>query len=187
MADVTRILTAIDGGDRKAADQLLGIVYNELRQLAGQLLSRERPGQTLQATALVHEAYLRLVGSGGQHWENRRHFFAAAAEGMRRILVDNARRKGSLKHGGGRRRVELAEGMIGVEGRSDDLVALDEALTKLAEKDGEKAELLKLRYFGGLTEEQAAKLLDISRATANRHWAYACAWLRQEMIEMRRK
>jgi len=184
MTNVTRILNAIEQGDGQATDELLLVVYNELRQLAAQLLANERPGQTLQATALVHEAYLRLVGPANESWENRRHFFGAAAEAMRRILVDKARRKARLRHGGKRQRVDLAQAEPAVEDHSsDDLIALDEALTKLTEKAPEKAQLLKLRYFAGLTEKQAAETLGISRATASRRWTYACAWLRREMIE----
>ena len=184
MTNVTRILSAIEQGDGQATDQLLLVVYNELRQLAAQLLSNERPGQTLQATALVHEAYLRLVGPGNESWENRRHFFGAAAEAMRRVLVETARRKGRLRHGGNRQRVNLGHAQPAVEDHSsDDLIVLDEALTKLAQEAPEKAQLLKLRYFAGLSEEQAAGTLGISRATASRHWTYACAWLRREMIE----
>ena len=145
--------------------------------MAAQKLSRERPGHTLQATALVHEAYLRLADSDGQGWKSRTYFFGAAAEAMRRILVENARRKGRLKRGGDRVRVDLLDGDLATDGRSDDLVALDEALTELAKTDATKAELVKLRYFAGLTIEQAAELLSISPATAKRHWAYARAWL----------
>ncbi len=183
MTDVTRILTAIESGDRQAADELLVVVYNELRRLAGQLLARESPGQTLQATALVHEAYIRLVGSAEQRWEGRRHFFAAAAEAMRRILVENARRKRRLKRGGDRKRIDidLDATDLAVDGPSEDLIALDEALTKLSQKDRTKANLVKLRYFAGLTSEQAAELLGISRATAKRHWSYARAWLYREI------
>lgn len=180
MSDVTRILTAIEQGDAKAADELLPLVYEEMRRLAAQKMSREPPGQTLQATALVHEAYIRLVGSEDQDWSGRTHFFAAAAEAMRRILVDNARRKKSLKRGGNRHRVEFDESILTDDkvNPADDLVALDEALQKLAQKDRLKADLVKLRYFAGLTSEQAAKVLGISPATAERHWDYARSWLR---------
>jgi RNA polymerase sigma factor (TIGR02999 family) len=183
VSEVTRILTAIESGDREAADELLVVVYNELRRLAAQLLAREAPGQTLQATALVHEAYLRLVGSSHQSWEGRRHFFAAAAEAMRRILVENARRKRRLKRGGDRKRIgmDLDTADLAVDRVSDDLIALDEALAKLSEKDRVKAELVKLRYFGGLTGEQAAELLGISNTTAKRYWSYARAWLYREI------
>jgi len=188
MTNVTRILKAIERGEHQATDELLVVVYNELRQLAAQLLSNERPGQTLQATALVHEAYLRLVGPGNESWENRRHFFGAAAEAMRRILVDNARRKGRLRHGGMRQRVDPGQAEPAVEDHSsDDLIALDEALTKLTQKAPEKAQVLKLRYFAGLTEKQAAEALGISRATASRNWTYACGWLRREMIDISRE
>ena len=183
MGEVTRILAAIDGGDLRAVDELLPLVYQELRQLAAQRLSKEPPGQTLQATALVHEAYLRLVGSENQSWAGRGHFFAAAAEAMRRILIDSARRKKSLKHGGGRRRIDLDEAVVARDDKTslDDLIALDEALELLSKKDKAKADLVKLRYFAGLTAEQAAEVLGISPSTADRHWAYARSWLRLEM------
>lgn len=177
MSEVTRILAAIEQGDTRSVDQLFPAVYQELRQLAAQKLSRERPGQTLQATALVHEAYLRLVGVEGQAWKSRTHFFAAAAEAMRRILVENARRKRRLKRGGDHQEVDLDEATLAVEGPSEDVIALDEALTKLAEKEPVVGDLIKLRYFAGLTIEQAADVLGISRRTANRYWAYARAWL----------
>ena len=180
MSDVTRILTAIEQGDAKAADKLLPLVYEELRRLAAQKMSHEPPGQTLQATALVHEAYIRLVGSENQDWNSRGHFFAAAAEAMRRILIDRARRKKSLKRGGCRRRVEFDAAILldGKVNSIDDLVALDEALQELAQKDRLKADLVKLRYFAGLTSEQAAGILSISPATAERYWDYARSWLR---------
>lgn len=181
MTDVTRILNAIEQGDAKAADELLPLVYEELRRLAGLKMSQEPPGQTLQATALVHEAYIRLVGAENQNWSSRGHFFAAAAESMRRILIENARRKQRRKHGGGRRRVELDDADVAIEGSSTDIIALDEALAKLAEEDPIKADLVKLRYFAGLTIEQAAKILEISRATADRYWSYARAWLFHEI------
>jgi RNA polymerase sigma factor (TIGR02999 family) len=183
MSDVTRILTAIEQGDARAADELLPLVYEELRRLAAQKMSQERPGQTLQATALVHEAYIRLVGSDARDWGGRTHFFAAAAEAMRRILIENARRKQRLKRGGARQQVDLDNVSIVIEGPSDDIVALDEALTKLALEDPVKADLVKLRYFAGLTIEQAAKILDISRATADRYWSYSRAWLFDEINE----
>jgi len=181
MTDVTRILNAIERGDAKATDELLPLVYEELRILAARKLSHEPPGQTLQATALVHEAYLRLVGST-QSWENQGHFFAAAAEAMRRILVENARHKQTLKHGGRLQPVDLVESLA-VDDASppEEMLALDEALTKLARQDPTKAELVKLRYFAGLTIEQAAKALDISHATAERYWDYARSWLRVEL------
>jgi RNA polymerase sigma factor (TIGR02999 family) len=182
MSEVSRILAAIEQGDPHAAGQLLPLVYDELRRLAARKLSREAPGQTLTATALVHEAYLRLVGEGeGPHWDSRGHFFAAAAEAMRRVLVESARRKHSQKHGGGLARQELDEAEVAAPEAPEDLLALDEALDKFAAKDPAKAELVKLRYFAGLTIEQAAKALGISPATADRHWAYARAWLHQEI------
>jgi len=185
MSDVTRILIAIEQGDVRAVDQLLSAVYEELRLLAAQKLSQERPGQTLQATALVHEAYLRLVGDEAQNWKSHGYFFAAAAEAMRRILIDNARRKKSLKRGGPRRRIELDEAILPDDkaSRADELIALDEALKRLAEKDKVKADLVKLRYFAGLTSEQAAKALGISHATAERYWDYARSWLRVEITK----
>jgi len=190
MSDVTRILNAIERGDAKATDELLPLVYEELRLLAGQKLSHEPPGQTLQATALVHEAYLRLVGSEPQGWDSRGHFFAAAAEAMRRILVENARRKkrrrGSppcLPVGGGQPQGDCpyTEAEIVLDRQVDDLLALDEALAKLAQEDPIKARLVSLRYFAGLTEEQAAQALNISRATASRWWSYAQDWLFHEI------
>jgi RNA polymerase sigma factor (TIGR02999 family) len=180
MSDVTRILTAIEQGDVKAADKLLPLVYNELRRLAAQKMSRESPGQTLQATALVHEAYIRLVGSEARDWKGRTHFFTAAAEAMRRILIDNARRKKSLKYGGGNQIANLDNAELAIEEPSEDIIALDEALAKLAEEDPVKANLVKLRYFAGLTIEQAAEILGISRATADRYWSYARVWLFHE-------
>lgn len=190
MTDVTRILNAIEGGESQAADELLPLVYEQLRLLAAQKLSREPPGQTLQATALVHEAYIRLVEAECRSWSSRNHFFMAAAEAMRRILIENARRKKNLKHGGGRQRVDLdsAEATVSrascpqTEGGTpsthyDDLLALDEALTKLAAEDPAKADLVKLRYFAGLSIDQAAEILGISRATAIRHWSFTRAWL----------
>ncbi len=187
MSDVTRILSAIEGGDAAASEDLLPIVYEELRRLAARRLARERP-QTLQATDLVHEAYLRLVGDGHdesnrQSWDSRAHFFAAAAEAMRRILTDRARRRRRLKHGGGRERFSLQEGDAAVDSPGVDVLALDEALTKLAEEDSVKADLVKLRYFAGLTVEETARTLDISRATADRYWSYARAWLYHEIMK----
>jgi RNA polymerase sigma factor (TIGR02999 family) len=178
MNEVTRILSAIEQGDPQAAAQLLPLVYDELRKLAAQRLAQERPGQTLQATALVHEAYLRLVDTKkAQAWNSRGHFFAAAAEAMRRILVEQARRKKRLKRGGTRERFDIANMDIAVEAPGDDLLALDEALDKLAEKHAAKAELVKLRYFAGLTMSEAAQVLGISTSTADRYWTYARAWL----------
>ncbi len=181
MSEVTLILKAIEEGDARAADELLPLVYQELRQLAAQRMKQEKPGQTLQATALVHEAYIRLVGAENQNWNSRGHFFAAAAEAMRRILIENARRKKRLKHGGDRQKVDLDQAKLPIDGPSDDLIALDEALEKLSQKDKVKAELVKLRYFAGLTIEQAANILGISRSTADEHWAYARSWLRVEV------
>ncbi len=220
MSDVTTILSAIENGDRAAAEQLLPLVYEELRQLAAQRLAQEKPGQTLQATALVHEAYLRLVGNfppcgvpggyplvgagqGGQggvpvdpnrgltsparqEWDSRGHFFAAAAEAMRRILIEQARRKNALKRGGQQRRLELdaievSDGDISADGTNLDILALNEALEKLERADRVKAELVKLRFFAGLTIPQAAKVLGISSSTADNYWAYARCWLRLEM------
>jgi len=184
MSDATRILEAIDRGDPQAAEQLLPLVYEELRRLAAQRLSAEKPGQTLQATALVHEAYLRLVGSsaqGGSTWNSRGHFFAAAAEAMRRILIDSARQKARPKHGGDRRRFEFDELDLADESAADDVLALDESLEKLATVDQTIADVVKLRYFAGLTIQETAANLDISVRTANRHWAYAKAWLFREL------
>jgi RNA polymerase sigma factor (TIGR02999 family) len=178
MNDVTRILSAIDGGDPHAAELLLPLVYDELRKLAAQKMAREKPGQTLDATALVHEAWLRLVGSENeQQWDSRGHFFAAAAEAMRRILVDNARRKRRPVHGGDLRRVNLDEACSVIDAPLDELVALDEALSRLATEAPEKAELVKLRYFAGCSLHEAAELRGISIATAKRYWVYARAWL----------
>jgi RNA polymerase sigma factor (TIGR02999 family) len=181
MTDVTRILNAIEQGEEKAADKLLPLVYNELRLLATKKLSQERPGQTLQATALVHEAYIKLVGTENHSWDNSGHFFSAAAEAMRRILVDNSRRKQTQKYGGNRQRVDLNHANVFIESLTEDLITLDEALTKFAAEDPEKANLVKLCYFGGLSIEQAARVLKISRATAYRHWSYARAWLYDEI------
>jgi len=196
MSDVTRILNAIERGDARATDQLLPLVYEELRLLAAQKLSHESPGQTLQATALVHEAYLRLVGEQNQNWTSRSHFFRAAAEAMRRILIDHARRRKSEKRGGRRQRVDLEKALVesregltqaddclqGPEGCSpDNLIALDEALARLAETDPAQADVVKLRYFAGLTVEQTAEILGISATTAKLHWAYARAWLLREI------
>jgi RNA polymerase sigma factor (TIGR02999 family) len=178
MSEVTRILSAIEQGDPHAAEQLLPLVYDQLRQLAAQRLAQEKPGQTLQATALVHEAYLRLVDTDqAQHWDSRGHFFAAAAEAMRRILIDQARRKLRPKHGGGRQRLDLNEALSLSAEPSDDLLDLDEALSRLAQEDSAKAELVKLHFFAGLTLEEAGQILGISERTAKRHWAYARAWL----------
>ena len=178
MNEVTLVLSAIERGDPRAAEQLLPLVYDELRRLAAQRLAQEKPGQTLQATALVHEAYLRLVDrERGQDWNTRGHFFAAAAEAMRRILVDNARRKRRPKHGGDQKRILLDAIALPVQDRFHDLLALDEALTKFAGQEPLKAELVKLRYFAGLSVEETAACLSISPVTAKRYWAVARAWL----------
>jgi RNA polymerase sigma factor (TIGR02999 family) len=182
MSEVTRILSAIEGGDPHAAQQLLPLVYQELRQLAAQKLAEEKPGQTLEATALVHEAYLRLVGAGeAQNWECRGHFFAAAAEAMRRILIDQARRKRRPKHGGDRKRVSLEDVLCVSQSPCEELLALDEALTRFAAQEPAKADLVKLRFFAGLTIAEAARALGISEATAERYWAYARVWLYAEL------
>jgi len=178
MSDVTRILSQIESGDPGAALQLLPLVYQELRKLAAAKLSKETPGQTLQPTVLVHEAYLRLVDvDESQHWNGRGHFFAAAAEAMRRILIENARRKQSKRHGGGRRRMDLDALNPGSLDRDEELLALDEALTRLDERWPEKAKLVELRYFAGMTIPEAALAMGISHATAERHWTFARAWL----------
>jgi RNA polymerase sigma factor (TIGR02999 family) len=184
MSDVTRILSAVEHGDPHAAEQLLPLVYAELRKLATQKLAQEKPGQTLQATALVHEAYLRLVASPGhesgeapQRWDSRGHFFAAAAEAMRRILVEGARRHQALKRGGGLERIDLPELAESATNNAIDLLALDEALKRLETQHPEKAQVVKLRFFAGCGLEETAQMLGISRATAQRHWAYARAWL----------
>jgi RNA polymerase sigma factor (TIGR02999 family) len=178
MTEVTRILAAIEQGDAQVAGQLLPLVYTELRRLAAQKLSHEKPGQTLEPTALVHEAYLRLVDvDQAQHWDSRGHFFAAAAEAMRRILVDVARRKRAEIHGGGRARLELTERDWLSRATPDEIVSLDDSLCRLAEDDSASAEIVKLRLFAGMSVDEAARCLGISRASAYRHWAYARAWL----------
>src|SRR4051812_36858927 len=183
-ATVTRLLNEAGAGDPRAAANLLPLVYDQLRRLAKQRMRAERPDQTLQATALVHEAYLRLVDTSAvQHWDGRWHFYAAAAEAMRRILVEQARRRGRLKRGGGLKRVELDASELTVDAPPDELVALDEALAKLAEQYPEKAQLVKLRYFAGLTIEEAAAALGVGTSTADRHWAYARAWLYRQMAQ----
>jgi RNA polymerase sigma factor (TIGR02999 family) len=187
--DITQLLDLAEKGDPQAAADLLPLVYDELRQLAAQRLAQEAPGQTLQATALVHEAYLRLVAGGDasarreQNWTGRGHFFAAAAEAMRRILIEQARRKQRVRHGGQRRRVTLDEACPGADLPDDNLLALDEALTRLAERDPVKAELVKLRFFAGLTMPEAAAVLNISLATAERYWVFARTWLYAELAE----
>jgi RNA polymerase sigma factor (TIGR02999 family) len=183
MKDVTYLIQAMEQGDPHAAEELLPILYEELRILASQKLSKEPPGQTLQPTALVHEAYLRLIGLEPQHWDNRGHFFAAAAEAMRRILIENARRKQNIQRGGKRQRLTLRDSFICVDGTvcTCDLLSLNEALVKFEQKDPQKANLVKLRFFAGLTIEQSSQSLGISLATAKRYWAYARSWLRVEL------
>lgn len=178
MSEVSQMLEAIGRGDGHAAEQLLPLVYQDLRRLAANMLAREPPGQTLEATALVHEAYARLVGpEEQQNWKHRGHYFAAAAEAMRRILVEKARRKQRIKHGGELQRIELDDERLVCEVPSDQMIALDEALQRFGEEEPEKAQLVKLRFFAGLSLEEAAETLGISRATASRHWTYARAWL----------
>jgi RNA polymerase sigma factor (TIGR02999 family) len=183
MSEVTRILSAMERGEPQAADELLPLVYNDLRKLAAHKLSHEKPGQTLEATALVHEAYVRLLGPAAaeQSWNNRGHFFSAAAEAMRRILIDNAHRKKSFKRGGDRQRVELSDIDPAIRPPEDDLIALSEALDQLAEIQPQTAELVKLRYFAGLTNKQAAELLGISARKADSLWAYARVWLHERI------
>jgi RNA polymerase sigma factor (TIGR02999 family) len=181
MTDITQVLEAARQGDPQAATQLLPLVYTELRKLAAAKMARELPGQTLQPTALVHEAWLRVSGPGHTNFQNRAHFFAAAAEAMRRILIDNARRKHALRHGGGQARVDIEEADIAAPTNDEQLLAVHEALDKLAAEDPPKAELVKLRYFVGLSVEEAAEVLGISAPTVKRHWAYAKAWLYRQM------
>ena len=185
MPEFTQLLNAIEAGNPQAAAKLLPLVYDELRKLAAQKLTHEKPGQTLDATGLVHEAYLRLIANDGpepqENWANRRHFFAAAAEAMRRILVESARHKKRLKHGGSRKRLNLDSLDLAGAEADDDILALDEALTRLASEEKTVAEVVKLRYFAGLTIEETAVALEISVRTANRHWAYAKAWLYQQL------
>jgi RNA polymerase sigma factor (TIGR02999 family) len=181
MSELTRILSGLEHGDPNAAAQLLPLVYDELRRLAAQRLAQEKPGQTLEATALVHEAYLRLVGDGqGPHWDHRGHFFAAAAEAMRRILVDAARRKQAIRHGGGKHRVALHDHHL-ITRSPDGLLSLDEALSRFGIEEPAKAELVKLRFFAGLSTPEAAAALGVSLATAERWWAYARTWLLSEL------
>ena len=177
MADVTQILADIEQGVPRAAEQLLPLVYEELRRLAVQKMAHEKPGQTLQPTALVHEAYLRLVDNSTRHWDSRRHFFAAAAEAMRRILIENARRKQRLRHGGNRDREDLEDVMLAIEIPPDELLEINDAIETLQRRDGQTAQLVKLHYFTGMSIDQAAEMLGISRRTAFRDWAYARAWL----------
>jgi RNA polymerase sigma factor (TIGR02999 family) len=193
MNDVTHILSAIDSGDPHAAEKLLPLVYDELRKLAAAKLAQEKPGQTLQATALVHEAYLRMVASPGQaspgrksgesapHWDSRSHFFAAAAEAMRRVLVDNARRKRAIRHGGHRRRLEIAVDRLEQPRQAEEILAINDVLDKLAHQNAPVAKLVNLRYFGGMTLEEAANILRVSVRTAQRYWDYARAWLHHEI------
>jgi RNA polymerase sigma factor (TIGR02999 family) len=187
MADVTQILSAIEQGDPHAADQLLPLVYDELRKLAARRMAQESPEQTLQATALVHEAYVRLVANSDSsaprelRWDSRGHFFAAAAEAMRRILIDRARRKGRVKRGGARNRVDLDDAALISLAAPDELLLIDEAIAKLANEDARAAQLVRLRYFAGLSVEEAAELSGMSRSTAYEHWSYARAWLHCEL------
>jgi RNA polymerase sigma factor (TIGR02999 family) len=181
MTDVTHILSAVEQGEAGASEQLLPLVYDELRKLAARNLAQEKPGQTLQATALVHEAYLRLVGTGDHGWNGRGHFFAAAAEAMRRILVERARHKGRIQHGGGRRRVELLDADAVVPAEDEQVLLLDEALTRLAAARPQAAELVKLRFFAGLTLEEIAPLLALSPRSTRRLWVFARAWLRRDI------
>jgi RNA polymerase sigma factor (TIGR02999 family) len=188
MAELTRILSPVEDGDPCAAEQLLPLVYDELRRLAARALAQEKPGQTLQATALVHEAYVRLMGNGKaaarrkQRWDSRGHFFAAAAEAMRRLLIDQARKKGAAKRGGRRERLDIDAIDLATRATADQLLAVDDALARLAREDTAAARLVELRYFAGLTIEEAGKTLRISTATAYRHWKYARAWLHSELL-----
>jgi len=183
MTDVTRILNAIEQGQAGAADELLPLVYEELRLLAAQKLSQEKPGQTLQATALVHEAYIRLVGDESASWDNRGHFFSAAAEAMRRILVENARHKQSIRRGGDCTKVDLSEAFLAIQEPQDDILTVNEALDKLTNEDARLAEVVKLRYFAGLTLDQIAAIMGIGRRTVDRYWALGRAWLYREITQ----
>ena len=185
MGDATLLLSAVERGDPKAADQLLELVYGELRVLATHKMAQEAPGQTLQPTALVHEAWLRLTGSGNPAWSGRTHFFGAAAEAMRRILIEKARRKSAERHGAGQAKLDIDEIEVAAPAKDDELLAVNEALEKFAERDKQKAEFVKLRYFIGLTHEEAAETLGISVATANRWWTYSRAWLAEEIERQR--
>jgi len=185
MSEFTEILNALEAGDPQAAAQVLPLVYDELRQLAAQKLAHEKPGQTLDATSLVHEAYLRLVGAGDPpRWKDRIHFYAAAAEAMRRILIDNARKKNSDKRGGQQQRVEWHDNIAAPIKLTDDLLAIDEALTQLAAEDAESAQLVKLRFYAGLSVDEAADVMGLARATAYRSWSYAKAWLRAKLDDL---
>ena len=186
MSDVTRILEAAQNGDPTAAEQLLPLVYEELRRLAAHKMANEAAGQTLQPTALVHEAWLRLVGNQEQQWNGRAHFFGAAAEAMRRILIENARRKGARRHGGGKARLDVHEIEIAAPAKDEELLALSDALEKFAVRDKQEAELVKLRYFVGLTTEEAAQVLGISVPTADRSWNFSRAWLYEEIERQQR-
>ncbi|MHC4098787.1 MAG: ECF-type sigma factor [Planctomycetota bacterium] len=183
MSDVTQILNAIEQGDDKASEKLLPLVYEELRHLAAQKMTHEKPGQTLQATALVHEAYIRLLEGADQNWNSRGHFFKAAAEAMRRILVENARRKKRLKRGGDRQRVSFDDVDLAIDVPSDDVVALDEALKKFAEEKPRMVKAIELRYFVGLTLGQVSEILGVSERTVSSYWAYARAWLYRDITE----
>lgn len=185
MSEITQIIQSINKGDSKATEELLPLVYEDLRRLAAQKMVHERPGQTLQATALVHEAYLRLIGSEDQQWESRRHFFGAAAEAMRRILIERARQKQRLRHGGALERVELTESDIVADQLPDDLLSVNEALSKLESIDKLRSDLVKLHCFAGLRLKETASILDISERTADRHWAWARAWLFREITHAR--
>jgi RNA polymerase sigma factor (TIGR02999 family) len=187
MADVTRILNAIEQGDPRATEELLPLIYEELRLLAAQKMAQEPPGQTLEGTALVHEAYLRLVEIKAQNWDSRGHFFAAAAEAMRRILVDKARHKQGIRHGGKHKKIDLSDVFLAIEDPKDDILAVNEALDKLANEDSKLAEVIKLRYFGGLTLDQIAAIMGIGRRTADRYWALGRAWLYQEITQTEKK
>jgi len=181
MSDVTRILESIEQGDPNAAEQLLPLVYEELRKLAAAKIAQEQPGQTLQATALVHEAWLRLAGSGSKQWNSRGHFFGAAAEAMRRILVDRARKKARVRHGGQLEKVDLAQVTIASEDTDDVILAIDEVLERLAAESPQKAEIVKLRYFAGMEHAEIAQALEMAEPTVRRHWAYARSWLYAEL------
>ncbi len=187
MNEITRLLPALETGDPKAAEALLPLVYEELRRLAAHKMAAQPPGQTLQPTALVHEAWLRVSGDENAKWQSRAHFFNAAAEAMRHILVDNARRKHALRHGGGQQRLDIQDLELAAPAKDDELLAVNEVLEKFAACDGPKAELVKLRYFAGLSLEECAELLDISPATAKRWWAYGRTWLFQEIKASRKR